>query len=91
LWTTARARRWLPLDPQQSHAGSRPACGERFQRPEHRQTGGRAAIAKGIKAVVFDRGGARYHSSKGKDGKPVQGKLAALADARARRVCNSNA
>jgi large subunit ribosomal protein L18 len=39
------------------------------------------AIAKGIKAVVFDRGGARYHSSKGKDGKPVNGKLAALADA----------
>jgi large subunit ribosomal protein L18 len=40
-----------------------------------------AAMAKGIKAVVFDRGGARYHSSKGKDGKPVHGKLAALADA----------
>jgi large subunit ribosomal protein L18 len=41
------------------------------------------AIAKGIKAVVFDRGGARYHWSKGKgkDGKPVYGKLAALADA----------
>ena len=40
-----------------------------------------AAMAKGIKAVVFDRGGARYHTSKGKDGKPVHGKLAALADA----------
>lgn len=40
-----------------------------------------AALAKGIKAVVFDRGGARYHWSKGKDGKPVKGKLAALADA----------
>jgi len=44
-----------------------------------------AAIAKGIKAVVFDRGGARYHwsKSKGKDGKPVTvfGKLAALAGA----------
>jgi large subunit ribosomal protein L18 len=40
-----------------------------------------AAIAKGIKAVVFDRGGARYHWSEGKDGKPVYGKLAALATA----------
>jgi large subunit ribosomal protein L18 len=43
------------------------------------------AIAKGIKAVVFDRGGARYHwhKSKGKDGKPVTvlGKLASLAAA----------
>jgi len=44
-----------------------------------------AALAKGIKTVVFDRGGARYHWSqnKGKDGKPVTvlGKLAALAGA----------
>jgi len=44
-----------------------------------------AALAKGIKIVVFDRGGARYHwsRSKGKDGKPVTvtGKLAALAGA----------
>jgi large subunit ribosomal protein L18 len=40
-----------------------------------------AAIAKGIKAVVFDRGGMRYHWSKGKDGKPVNGKLATLAEA----------
>jgi len=44
-----------------------------------------AALAKGIKAVVFDRGGARYHRSvgKGKDGKPVTvlGKLAELAGA----------
>jgi large subunit ribosomal protein L18 len=40
-----------------------------------------AAIAKGIKAVVFDRGGERYHWSEGKDGKPVLGKVAALADA----------
>lgn len=46
-----------------------------------------AAIAKGIKAVVFDRGGMRYHWSKpaaGKDekeAKPVYGKLAALAEA----------
>ena len=40
-----------------------------------------AAIAKGIKAVVFDRGGRRYHWSSGKDGKPVYGKLAALATA----------
>jgi large subunit ribosomal protein L18 len=44
-----------------------------------------AALAKGIKLVVFDRGGARYHwsKSKGKDGKPVTvpGKLAALAGA----------
>ena len=44
-----------------------------------------AAIAQGIKTVVFDRGGAKYHwtRSKGKDGKPVTvfGKLAALADA----------
>jgi len=44
-----------------------------------------AALAKGIKIVVFDRGGARYHwsKSKGKDGKPVTvlGKLATLAAA----------
>jgi large subunit ribosomal protein L18 len=40
-----------------------------------------AAIAKGIKAVVFDRGGMRYHWSKGKEGKPVLGKLATLAEA----------
>jgi large subunit ribosomal protein L18 len=44
-----------------------------------------AAIAKGIKAVVFDRSGARYHWSEGKDkdGKPVKtlGKLATLAEA----------
>ncbi len=44
-----------------------------------------AALAKGIKEVVFDRGGARYHWSKGqgKDGKPVMtyGKLATLAGA----------
>jgi large subunit ribosomal protein L18 len=43
------------------------------------------ALARGIKSVVFDRGGARYHRSqaKGKDGKPVTvlGKLATLADA----------
>jgi large subunit ribosomal protein L18 len=44
-----------------------------------------AALAKGIKSVVFDRGGARYHrsESKGKDGKRVSvlGKLATLAEA----------
>lgn len=40
-----------------------------------------AAIAKGIKAVVFDRAGARYHWSEGKEGKPVYGKVAALAEA----------
>ena len=44
-----------------------------------------AALAKGIKTVVFDRNGSRYHQSlsKGKDGKPVLtlGKLAALAKA----------
>jgi len=44
-----------------------------------------AALAKGIKSVVFDRGGARYHrnEAKGKDVKPVLvlGKLAALAEA----------
>jgi large subunit ribosomal protein L18 len=44
-----------------------------------------AAIAKGIKEVVFDRAGMRYHwsKSKGKDGKPVTvlGKLATLATA----------
>ncbi len=44
-----------------------------------------AALAKGIKEVVFDRGGARYHwsESKGKDGKPAKtlGKLATLAEA----------
>lgn len=43
------------------------------------------ALARGIKAVVFDRGNARYHRSenKGKDGKPVLalGKLATLAEA----------
>ncbi len=47
-----------------------------------------AALAKGIKEVVFDRGGMRYHWSqgKGKDGKPVTmlGKLATLARRRAR-------
>jgi large subunit ribosomal protein L18 len=44
-----------------------------------------AALAKGIKEVVFDRAGMRYHwsESKGKDGKPVKtlGKLATLAEA----------
>jgi large subunit ribosomal protein L18 len=44
-----------------------------------------AALARGIKEVVFDRGGMRYHWSegKGKDGKPVKtlGKLATLATA----------
>lgn len=42
-----------------------------------------AALDKGIKQVVFDRGGARYHWSKGKgkDGKPFYGKVAALAKA----------
>jgi len=44
-----------------------------------------AALAKGIKEVVFDRAGMRYHwsESKGKDGKPVTvlGKLATLATA----------
>lgn len=39
------------------------------------------ALAKGIKEVVFDRGSARYHWSEGKDGKPVYGKVAALAEA----------
>ena len=43
------------------------------------------ALAKGIKEVVFDRAGARYHWSevKGKDGKPARtlGKLATLAEA----------
>ena len=43
------------------------------------------ALAQGIKSVVFDRGGARYHrsESKGKDGKRVSvlGKLATLAEA----------
>jgi large subunit ribosomal protein L18 len=39
------------------------------------------ALAKGINTVVFDRGGARYHQSKDKEGKPVYGKLAALAEA----------
>ena len=53
----------------------------------------KTALEKGIKQVVFDRGGARYHWSKpkagkaGKEGKgkeeakPVYGKLAALAAA----------
>ncbi|MGB8368480.1 MAG: 50S ribosomal protein L18 [Limisphaerales bacterium] len=43
------------------------------------------ALARGIKSVVFDRGGARYHrnEAKGKDGKRVLvlGKLATLAEA----------
>jgi len=38
-----------------------------------------AALAKGIKKVVFDRGPARYHWSMGKDGQPIYGKVAALA------------
>jgi large subunit ribosomal protein L18 len=45
------------------------------------QLAAEAALAKGITTVVFDRGGARYHWSKGKDGKPVYGKLATLAEA----------
>ncbi len=49
------------------------------------QRAAEAALARGIKEVVFDRGGARYHWSqrKGKDGKatPVYGKLATLAEA----------
>ena len=40
-----------------------------------------AALGKGIQTVVFDRSGARYHWSAGKEGKPVYGKLAALAEA----------
>jgi large subunit ribosomal protein L18 len=40
-----------------------------------------AAKAKGISQVVFDRAGERYHWSAGKDGKPVYGKVAALAQA----------
>lgn len=44
-----------------------------------------AALASGIKEVVFDRGGMRYHWSAGKDknGKPAKtlGKLATLAEA----------
>ena len=40
-----------------------------------------AALAQGIKEVVLDRGDARYHWSKGKDGKRVCGKLATLAEA----------
>ena len=41
-----------------------------------------AALAKGIKAVVFDRGGARYHWSKGQGRQAVVcGKLATLAAA----------
>jgi len=42
-----------------------------------------AALDKGIKTVVFDRGAARYHWSpgKGKEPKPVYGKVAALATA----------
>lgn len=38
------------------------------------------AMATGIKAVVFDRSGQKYHWSE-KDGKRVNGKVAALADA----------
>lgn len=42
-----------------------------------------AALDKGIQQVVFDRGAARYHWSKGKgkDAPPVYGKVAALAKA----------
>jgi len=39
------------------------------------------AKATGISTVVFDRGGERYHWSEGKEGKPVLGKVAALAEA----------
>ncbi len=40
-----------------------------------------AALAKGIKEVVFDRGAARYHWSTGANGKVYHGKVAALAEA----------
>lgn len=40
-----------------------------------------AALAKGIKEVVFDRGAAAYHWSKSPDGKIYYGKVAALAEA----------
>ena len=53
--------------------------------PDRDKLAAEAALAKGIKEVVFDRGGMRYHwsKSKGKDGKPVTvlGKLATLATA----------
>ncbi len=41
------------------------------------------ALEKGIKQVVFDRAGARYHwkPGKGKEAQPVYGKVAALATA----------
>ena len=41
------------------------------------------ALDKGIRQVVFDRGAARYHwtPGKGKEPKPVYGKVAALAQA----------
>ena len=47
------------------------------------QLAAQAALEKGIKEVVFDRGSARYHWSKGKgkDARPVYGKVAALAAA----------
>ncbi|MCX7722123.1 MAG: 50S ribosomal protein L18 [Verrucomicrobiae bacterium] len=40
-----------------------------------------AALAKGIKEVVFDRGAAKYHWSEGPNGKVYYGKVAALAEA----------
>jgi large subunit ribosomal protein L18 len=40
-----------------------------------------AALAQGIKVVVFDRGGERYHQSENAEGKRVLGKVAALAAA----------
>ena len=53
--------------------------------PDRGKLAAEAALAKGIKEVIFDRGGGRYHwsHSKGKDGKPVtvRGKLATLAAA----------
>ena len=49
--------------------------------PDRDKLAAEAALAKGIKEVVFDRGDARYHSSKGKDGKVICGKLATLAEA----------
>jgi large subunit ribosomal protein L18 len=47
----------------------------------HGKLAAEVALARGIKQVVFDRGSARYHWSAGKDGQPVYGKVAALAQA----------
>jgi len=74
-----------PFQRQARLCPTRQACGQRAGAQVIGKLAADAALAKGIKSVVFDRGGARYHrsESKGKDGKRVSvlGKLATLAEA----------